>query len=411
MKTKTIIFIVIISVVLTAALSVVGTLTAVTVFNNRQDSRQDRYYIEFDASEVDPENIDKFNEVRDLLQEKFLDYTDENDLIEGAIAGMADAFDDPYTMYVDEEKWALMNEDSEGEYSGVGVTIQIPTVGVGILALSVNELGPAHEAGILPGDRVIRVDDYDVTYSEDLSYVASIVRGDVGTDVELEVIREGENEPLVFTITRRIVNSIEVTGEMLEGDTGYISLSSFSQDSPQEFAAKFNELGNAGMDSIIIDLRDNPGGSLGAIIAIADMLMDDGIITYTIDRDNNREDYKASGKGVTLPIIVLVNEYSASASEMLAGALRDNGYATVIGTTTYGKGLVQGVYELEDGSGIRITIAKYYTPAGICIQDIGVVPDIEIEPLEDYIYSPVSAIPFEDDVQLQRALEEIGAFE
>ncbi|MCD6322614.1 MAG: S41 family peptidase [Clostridiales bacterium] len=406
MKTKTIIFIVIISVVLTATLSVVGTLTVVTVYNNRQD----RFYIEFDASEVDPDNIAKFNEVRDLLEEKFLDYTDENELLEGAIAGMADSFDDPYTMYVDKETWSLMTEDSEGEYSGVGVTIQIPTTGVGILALSVNELGPAHEAGVLPGDRIVKVDDYDVTYSEDLSYVASIVRGDVGTDVKLEVIREGENEPLIFTITRRIVNSIEVTGEMLEGDTGYISLSSFSQDSPQEFLAKFNELGQAGMDSVIIDLRDNPGGSLGAIIAIADMLMDDGIITYTIDRDNNRDDYTASGKGVTLPIIVLVNEYSASASEMLAGALRDNGYATVIGTTTYGKGLVQGVYELEDGSGIRITIAKYYTPSGVCIQDIGVVPDIEIEPLDDYINSPISAIPFEDDVQLQRALEEIGAY-
>lgn len=406
MKTKTIIFIVIISVVLTAALSVVGTLTAVTVMNNSQDT----YDIRFDASEVDPDNIDKFNEVRDLLQEKFLDYTDENDLIEGAIAGMADAFDDPYTMYVDHETWALMTEDSEGEYSGVGVTIQIPTVGVGILALSVNELGPAHEAGILPGDRVIKVDDYDVTYSDDLQYVASIVRGDVGTDVTLEVLREGEDQPLVFTITRRIVNSIEVRGEMLDGDIGYISLSSFSQDSPQEFAAKFNELGNAGMDSVIIDLRDNPGGSLGAIISIADMLMDDGIITYTIDRDNNRDDYKASGKGVTLPIVVLVNEYSASASEMLAGALRDNGHATVIGTTTYGKGLVQGVYELDDGSGIRITIAKYYTPSGVCIQDIGVVPDIEIQPLEDYKYSPVSAIPFEDDVQLQKAIEELSSY-
>lgn len=406
MKTKTIIFIVIISVILTASLSVVGTLTAVTVYNNRQD----KFYIEFDASEVDPDNINKFNEVRDLLQKKFLDYTDENELLEGAIAGMADAFDDPYTMYVDEETWSLMTEDSEGEYSGVGVTIQIPTVGVGILALSVNELGPAHEAGILPGDRIVRVDDFDVTYSEDLQYVASIVRGDAGTDVELEIRREGEKEPLVFTITRRIVNSIEVTGEMLDGDIGYISLSSFSQDSPQEFAAKFNELGQAGMDSVILDLRDNPGGSLGAIIAIADMLMDDGIITYTIDRDGNRDDYTASGKGVTLPIIVLVNEYSASASEMLAGALRDNGHATVIGTTTYGKGLVQGIYELEDGSGIRITIAKYYTPSGVCIQDIGVVPDIEIEPLDDYINSPVSVIPFEDDVQLQRAIEEISAY-
>lgn len=407
MKTKTVIFIVIAAVILTAALSVVGTLTAVTVAN----SMQDRYYIYFNADEVDSSNIDKFNEVRDLLSEKFLDYTNENDLLEGAIAGMAGAFDDPYTMYVDKETWSLMTEDSEGEYSGIGVTITVPNEGIGILVLDVNELGPAFEAGILAGDRLVRVNDYDVTYSEDLNYVASIVRGEAGTDVEIEVIREGENKNLVFTINRRIVNSIEVTGEMLEGNTGYIKLKSFSQDSPLEFEAKFNELGNAGMDSVIIDLRDNPGGSLWSIISIADMLMEKGTITYTIDRDNKREDYKAKPGGVNLPIVVLVNEYSASASEMLAGALRDNGLATVIGTTTYGKGLVQGVYELEDGSGVRITIAKYYTPSGICIQDIGVVPDIEIEPSEDYKNKPASSVPFEEDIQLQRALQELGAID
>lgn len=407
MKTKTVVFIIIAAVILTAALSVVGTLTAVTVAN----SMQDRYYIYFNADEVDSSNIDKFNEVRDLLSEKFLDYTNENDLLEGAIAGMAGAFDDPYTMYVDKETWSLMTEDSEGEYSGIGVTITVPNEGIGILVLDVNELGPAFEAGILAGDRLVRVNDYDVTYSEDLNYVASIVRGEAGTDVEIEVIREGENKNLVFTINRRIVNSIEVTGEMLEGNTGYIKLKSFSQDSPLEFEAKFNELGNAGMDSVIIDLRDNPGGSLWSIISIADMLMEKGTITYTIDRDNKREDYKAKPGGVNLPIVVLVNEYSASASEMLAGALRDNGLATVIGTTTYGKGLVQGVYELEDGSGVRITIAKYYTPSGICIQDIGVVPDIEIEPSEDYKNKPASSVPFEEDIQLQRALQELGAID
>ena len=403
MRTRTVILIIIVAVVMTAALSVVGTLSVMTVFNNRQDM----YYIDFNAEEVDPANIDKFNEVRELLQEEYLEYTDENTLLEGAIAGMAASFGDPYTRYVDKETWSMMTEDSEGEYSGVGVTITLPTIGTGILILDVNELGPAHDAGILPGDRVVRVDDYDVEYSEDLQYVASLVRGDVGTDVELEIVREGESDNLVFIITRRLVNSIEVTGEMLDNNIGYLKIDSFSQDSPQEFVDVFNELGSSGMQSIIIDLRDNPGGSLGAIFNITDMLMDDGIITYTIDRDGNREDYKASKGGVSLPIVVLVNEYSASASEMMAGALRDNGYALVVGVTTYGKGLVQGVYELEDGSGLRVTVAKYYTPSDVCIQDIGIVPDIVIEPLDDYRNKPVSAVPFEDDVQLKRAIEEL----
>jgi carboxyl-terminal processing protease len=403
LRTRTVIFIIIVAVILTAALSVVGTLSVVTIINNRQD----RYYIDFNASEVDRSNIDKFNEVRELLQEKYLEYDNENTLLEGAIAGMAASFGDPYTVYVDKETWDLMTEDSEGEYSGIGVTITVPTVGTGILILSVNELGPAHEAGILPGDRIVRVNDYDVEYSEDLQYVASIVRGDVGTDVELEIFREDESKNLVFTITRRIVNSIEVSGEMLENNIGYLKIDSFSQDSPQEFVTIFNGLGEAGMDSIIIDLRDNPGGSLGAIYSIADMLMDEGVITYTIDRDGNREDLEANRGGVSIPMVLLVNNYSASASEMLAGALRDNGYALVVGVTTYGKGLVQGVYELEDGSGLRVTVAKYYTPSDVCIQDIGIVPDIVVEPLDDYRYRPVSSIPFEDDVQLQRAIEEL----
>lgn len=411
MKTKTVVFIVVISVILTAAFSVVGTLTAVSIFGNDNggyDDETDTYTIQFDASEVDKEDIDKFNEVRELMKQKFINYTDEGDLLEGAIAGMTEAFDDPYTMYVDEETWSMMTEDSEGEYSGVGVTIQVPNEGVGILVLIVNPIGPAKEAGIMEGDRIIRVNEYDITYENDLQYVASMVRGDVGTDVELEVLREGEPEPLVFTITRRIVNSIEVTGEMLDDTIGYMRISSFSQDSPNEFAEKFNELVEEGMESVVLDLRDNPGGSLYAIANIADMLMAEGIITYTIDREGNREDYKASGRGVDLPIMILVNEYSASASEMLAGALGDNDLATVIGTTTYGKGLVQGVYELDDGSGVRITIAKYYTPAGVCIQDMGITPDIELEPLDEYKYSPISFIPFEDDVQLQRAIEELG---
>ena len=401
-KTKVLVIVLIAAIIMTAALSIVGTLTAMTIIDNRQD----RYYIHFNADEVSKANIDKFNEVRDLLKERYLEYDDEETLLEGAIAGMAASFGDPYTMYVDQETWGMMTEDSEGEYSGIGVTITLPTEGIGIMILNVNELGPAHELGVMAGDRIVRVEEYDVSYEEDLSWVASVVRGEVGTEVEIEVLREGK--PIVFNIERRIVNSIEVTGEMLEGNTGYLKLKSFSQDSPQEFAEEFNKLGMAGMDSVIIDLRDNPGGSLGAIYSIADMLMDNGVITYTIDRDGNREDYKATKGGVTLPIVVLVNGYSASASEMLAGALRDNGMALVIGTTTYGKGLVQGVYELKDGSGLRVTVAKYYTPAGVCIQDIGVEPDIEVEAPEEYRQSPVSSIPFEEDAQLQRALEELS---
>ncbi|MBN1624671.1 MAG: S41 family peptidase [Clostridia bacterium] len=405
MKTKYVILAILAAIILTASVSIVGTLTLTTILNNRDDV----YYITFDKDEVDRDSIEKFEEVRDLLHEKYIEEIDEDVLIEGMTAGMAAALGDPYTVYVDKDTMDAMNIDSDGQYSGIGVTISTATTGVGILVLDVNELGPAFEAGMLAGDRIIRVNDIDVMFEEDLSYVASVVRGQVGTDVEIEVIREDTPRNPVFTITRRIVNSIDVTGEVLEGDTGYIKIKSFTQDSPDEFIAVFNELVETGMDSLIIDLRDNPGGSLYSVIYIADLLMDDGIITYTVDRENVREDYEAGGGGVDLPIAVLVNEYSASASEMLSGALRDNGMATIVGTTTFGKGLVQGVYDLDDGSGLRVTIAKYYTPSGVSIQDVGVVPDVELEPLEEYLNKPVSSIPFEDDIQLQKALEILGA--
>lgn len=405
MKTKYVVLAILVAVILTASVSIVGTLTLTTILDNRGDV----YNISFDKDEVDKESIKKFEEVRDLLHEKYIEDIDEDVLLEGMTAGLAASLGDRYTVYVDKATMDSMNIDSEGQYSGIGVTISTANTGVGIVVLDVNELGPAFEEGMLAGDRIVRVNDLDVTFEDDLSYVASVVRGQVGTDVEIEVIREDADINPVFIITRRVVNSIDVQGEVLEGDTGYIKIKSFTQDSPEEFIETFNRLIETGMDSLIIDLRDNPGGSLYSVVYIADLLMKDGIITYTVDREGNREDYEAGGAGVDLPMVVLVNEYSASASEMLSGALRDNGLATVVGTTTFGKGLVQGVYDLDDGSGLRVTIAKYYTPSGVCIQDIGIVPDVELEPMEEYLNDPVSSIPFEDDIQLHKALEILGA--
>lgn len=404
MKTKYVVLAILAAVILTASVSIVGTLTLTNIFKDNGDV----YEITFDKEEVDKDSIEKFEEVRELLHEKYIEDIDEDVLIEGMTAGMAASLGDRYTMYVDKDTMDSMNIDSEGQYSGIGVTISLATSGFGIVVLDVNELGPAYEAGMLAGDIIVRVNDEDVAFEDDIAYLASIVRGEVGTDVEIEVVREDTAENPVFTITRQIVNSIDVEGELLEGNTGYIKIKSFTKDSPDEFIEAFNELAQEDIEKLILDLRDNPGGSLYAVIYIADLLMDDGIITYTIDREENREDYEATQGGVDIPIVVLVNEYSASASEMLSGALRDNGLATIVGTTTFGKGLVQGVYDLEDGSGLRVTIAKYYTPAGTSIQDIGIVPDVELEPAEDYINSPVSSIPFEDDVQLQKALEILG---
>jgi carboxyl-terminal processing protease len=405
-RTGRVIFIVVIAVILTASLSIVGTLGVFTMveFDNG------RTRLVFDSSAVDRDDVEKFNEVRKLLKEKYIGEVDESTLFEGSIAGMVASLGDPYTMYVDKELMELTSADSEGEYSGIGVTITIPKTGIGILIIDVNELGPAYAEGMEAGDRVISVDGEDVRYSSDLNYVAGIVRGEVGSEVEIEVLRDnnGETETLVFNITRQIVNSVDVEGEMKEEDIGYIRIRSFTQDSPSEFADIYNDLANDGMQSFIIDVRDNPGGSLYAILNIADMIMEEGVITYTVDKNEDKEYFRATRGGVDIPIAILINGYSASASEMLAGALRDNGLATVIGTTSFGKGLVQGVYNLEDGSGVRITIAKYYTPADVCIQDIGIEPDIVVELDSEYDDDLVTEVPEEDDLQLKKAIETLS---
>lgn len=402
-KTRNVVLTVIIAVILTASLSVVSTLGVLTMV----EFSQGRTRLVFNSEAVGLKDIDKYNEVRNLLKNKYIEEVDEATLFEGSIEGMVASLRDPYTVYVDKQLMEMTKADSEGEYSGIGVTISIPHSGIGILIIDVNELGPAFQEGIKAGDRVVRVGENDISYTSDLNYVASLVRGEVGTAVEIEVIREEEKETqsLVFNITRQIVNSIDVEGRIIDSDIGYMRIRSFTQDSPEEFADIFNSLVEEGLNSLIIDVRDNPGGSLYAVLSIADMIMDEGVITYTIDRNDKKEYFRATKGGLDLPIVILVNGYSASASEMLAGALKDNGLATIVGTTSFGKGLVQGVYDLDDGSGVRITIAKYYTPGNICIQDIGIEPDIEVVLDSEYENKLVTSVPKEDDLQLKKAIE------
>lgn len=395
------VFIWIVSIIVTIALSVSGTLIAV----NAPILHHSKYVIEFDKDKVDFSSIKVFYEVLGYLQSEYIDGIDMNKVIKGATAGIAASVEDPYTMYVPKKYMKAMKEQSEGNYIGIGVIITKPTKGDGTLITTVYKDGPADKAGVLPGDLIISVNGEDVSGINDLSYVASKVRGEINTDVSIGVYREVEDKQYDFTITRTEVNSVEVEGEMLEDGIAYIQIVSFSQDSAYEFVKVVKELTDQGMQKIILDLRDNGGGDYGAILNIANILIDKQLITYTVDKFNKKEEQYARKGSLGLPMVVMVNGYSASASEMLTGALKDNGLATIIGETTYGKGLVQAVHTLSDGSGLRVTIAKYYTPSGVCIQGVGIVPDEVIKPLDKYKNYLSSMIPKEDDVVLQRAKE------
>ncbi|MBN2852474.1 MAG: S41 family peptidase [Clostridia bacterium] len=399
MKNK--VFLWLMSIILTIALSVTSTLAVVKY----AEVKNPKYVIEFNQDEVEFSSIKVFNEVVDYLKNEYIDEVDMNKAVISATAGVVASVDDPFTMYVPKEYMESMMEKSEGNYIGIGVVITNPTEGRGTLITTVYPDGPANQSGVLPGDLILKVDDEDVSGITDLSYIASIVKGEKGTDVTINVYRAIEDRYIDFTITRDEVNSIEVEGRIEEGNIGYIKIISFSQDSAVEFINVLKDLISQGMENLVLDLRDNGGGDYSAILNIANLFIDGKLITYTIDKNGKKDEQYARSGSLGMPMVVMVNGYSASASEMLTGALKDYKIATVIGETTYGKGSVQAVHKLSDGSGLRVTIAKYYTPNGVCIHGIGIEPDETILPEDDYINYPTSLIPREDDVVLDRAIE------
>jgi carboxyl-terminal processing protease len=268
---------------------------------------------------------------------------------------------------------------------------------------------PAARAGILQGDKIVKVEDTDVDGSK-LEIAVRMMRGEPGTTVTITVLR-GE-ELIDFTLERAIIEIPDMDYKMIDEDIGYINLYQFDEKSPKNFRDAIKELSDQNMKGLILDLRGNPGGLLDACTAIADMLLPEGLIVYSENRQHKREEYHSSKEQLGLPLVVLVNEYSASASEVLAGAIQDYGVGTIIGKTTYGKGLVQGLRgPFDDGSAMKITTSKYFTPKGRDIHGEGIVPDIEVEISQEAIEfmteNPNDELPVELDNQLQRAIDEL----
>ena len=345
---------------------------------------------------------DELKKYRTLIDKYYLGEVKEEELKEGAIAGYIEGLGDKYTEYISKDDMEEYMQDTMGNFVGIGIYMVNDTETNKIMVLSPIKGSPAEKAGILPGDYILKINGESYT-GEDNSIAATKIKGEEGTTVKLEILRG--TETLNFEIKREniIVNPVE--GKVLENNIGYIEFTSFDENTAEEFKNKFEELQKSNIKSLIIDLRNNGGGLVDQALEIAGYIADKGsVLLYEVDK-NDKEEIKKSDSDpiINMPIVILVNENTASSSEILAGALKDLGKAKIVGTKTYGKGVIQELLTLSDGSGLKITSQKYLTPNKTEINNVGIEPNETVE-LPDTVENILN-VDEKDDTQLQKAIE------
>lgn len=340
--------------------------------------------------------------IEKLMEKYFLYDIDEQKVIDGAIDGYISALGDEYTEYIPAEQMEEYTENIMGNYVGIGIYMIENKEQNKIEVLAPIAESPAAEAGILPGDFIITVDGAEYT-GEQMDEASNKIKGPEGTTVKLGILR-GE-EKLELEITRKKINTNPVISKKLDNNIGYLEITSFDEGTADDFKTKFEALKNEGITSLIIDLRNNGGGIVDEALQIADYIVPKGKeLLITVDKDKNEEIEKAEEDPIIdMPIVVLVNENTASSSEILAGALKDLDEATIVGTTTYGKGVIQQIISLRTGAGIKVTVEEYYTPNRTKINGVGIEPDEKVE-LPETVESPL-LVKDEEDTQLQKAVE------
>ena len=342
----------------------------------------------------------KLGLLESYIREYYLEDIDEEDLKDYLYYGLVAGLGDPYAAYYNEEETQSMLDSSSGSYCGIGAMFSQNMI-TGVVTVSrVYEGFPSYEAGILPEDILIKVEGEDIT-GQDLTHIVTQIKGEEGTEVTVTMLR-GEEE-IDFTMERRVIEVPTVEHEMLANGVGYIMVSEFDGVTDEQFHEALVDLQAQGMESLVIDLRNNGGGSVESVSNIADELLPEGPIVFTEYKGEERTERSSDASCVEIPMAVLMNGNSASASEILAGALQDYEAAKIVGTQSYGKGIVQSVIDLQDGTALKLTTAKYYTPDGNNIHEIGITPDVEIDLPEEL--KTMGEIPFEEDVQLQKAIE------
>ena len=345
---------------------------------------------------------EKLNHIYQIIEQNYIGEFDLELALDMMFTGFVYAAGDPYTVYMNPENFTAFMEDTDGNFVGIGVSVNVDTTDNTILVISPFDGSPAAAAGVLPGDKIIRVDGIPV-FGNTLREAITMIRGEIGTEVVITILRESNNTTFDLTIVRETINVETVRYQVFAGNIGYIRISQFDRLTYDQFRVAYEDLMSQGVGSLIIDVRNNPGGLLTSVNRIANMIVPEGIIMYIEDAQGNRQYIPSNSDHIEIPLIVLVNGNSASASEVLSGAVRDTGVGELLGTTTFGKGLVQSVFNLSDGAAVKVTIARYYTPAGISIHGDGIIPDHYVE-MPQELTNTLSSLAPEMDIQLQEAI-------
>jgi carboxyl-terminal processing protease len=347
--------------------------------------------------------VKKLKFLQMLVDNFYLKDVKDISFADGIYKGFISSLHDPYSTYFTAEEYKALMESSSGIYCGIGASVN-QDVKTGIITIvKPFKDSPAYKAGLLPGDIIVKVNDKEVT-GVDLSEVVSRMKGVEGSTVKVSVMRDGEAKPLDFKMKRQKIENPTVEYKMLDNKIGYIIISEFDDVTVEQFTKAVDNLEAKGMKSLIVDVRNNPGGLLDSVVKVLDRLLPKELVVYTEDKNKNRETEEAKdAKKVTVPMAVLINGNSASAAEIFAGTLQDYKTATIIGTTSFGKGIVQKVIPLSDGTAVKLTVSKYYTPNGRNIHGTGIKPDVEVALNKD-MQNKLS-IPIDKDNQLQEAIK------
>lgn len=340
----------------------------------------------------------KLDFLKDVIDLKYLEKTDEKTLEENIYKGLLQGLNDPYSVYYTKDEYDALKEETSGSYCGIGALVsQNADTGV-ITAINVFKGSPAEKAGMKNGDIIFKVEDKEVT-GEDLNNVVAKMKGEKDTKVKINVYRTSEKEYIDLEVTRDKVDVPTVEHKMLDKSKGigYIKITQFEEVTYDQFKEALDDLKKRGMKSVIFDLRNNPGGLYDTVCEMLDDLLPEGTLVYTKDKDGNKQEKKSDANFLDMPMVVLQNENSASASEIFAGAIQDFGAGKIVGTQSFGKGIVQSIIPLSDGSAVKLTVEKYYTPKGVNIHGKGITPDVKVEISKDG----------KKDNQLQKAIEVI----
>ncbi|MBR3771124.1 MAG: S41 family peptidase [Clostridium sp.] len=325
------------------------------------------------------QTLQKLGLLERYIDRFYLNDLEADDYADGLYKGLVSSLDDRYAAYYNKEEYSSINAANEGKYVGIGCSVSFDKETGAFTIIKPYTDGPADKAGICSGDILVSIDGEPVA-GKDLSEVVSIIKGEAGTEVSIEIQRGKSPKTMNMVVTRNEVETKTIIYTMLDHKIGYIGIAGFKENTVEQFEKAVDSLVKDGMVGLIMDVRNNGGGALTSVVAMSNRILSDGLIVYTRDKYDKGQEYYADDKqSLDVPMVLLVNGYSASASEVFAAALKDHGVATLVGTKTYGKGIVQSIFDLEDGSAIKLTTSKYFTPNGYNIHEKGIEPDIVVE--------------------------------